>query len=290
MCKIALSMYNISMARMREEVIYFLETDEPNPFFHIKMTGISWCDRSYRIRRIASSVYAVEYIIEGSGSLSINGNRYNPRKGDTYILHKGTDHTYRSSAEEPWVKIWVAFQGTLVDSLIAEYGLQETYLVPACDVENELQGIFAAAKRQTPEEQRQRESALLIHNLLHRIYTNIRYRTHTSFDAVDKAISYMRMNVNQMVTLDAIAKRAEKSKSQLIRLFRDKMDQTPYEYFLDLKIDRAKLLLRDSQHSLQQIASDLGFSDAFHLSKTFKARVGRSPSEYRKLTAKKSGG
>ena len=140
-----------------------------------------------------------------------------------------------------------------------------------------------------PDEQRQREAALLVHGLFHRIYSNIENRTQVPFNAVDRALSYMRMNVNQMLTLDDIAKRAEKSKSQLIRLFRERTDQTPYEYFLDLKIERAKLLLRDTIHSIQQIAVDLRFSDAFHFSKTFKARAGRSPSEYRKDISKISG-
>lgn len=105
------------------------------------MTGISWCDGSYSIRRTASEIYAVEYIIEGEGSLHINGTRYDPRKGDTYLLHRGTNHIYRSSAENPWVKIWAAFHGSLPDELMAGYEFQNTYLIRGCDVEGELQNI-----------------------------------------------------------------------------------------------------------------------------------------------------
>ena len=267
----------------RETVFQFEATDEESPFFHAIFAGISRCDGSYRIERKNSRIYAVEYIIEGSGFLDINGSRFMPKKGDTFITHPGSNHTYGSSSEDPWVKIWIGFKGQLADMLFAKYRLQNTFFIEACNVEAELKDIFNMAENEMHEDQRQMEAALLTHNLLHQIFSTMQFRTHALFDAVDRTIAYMRMNMHNMLSLDIIAEHVNKSKSQLIKLFKERVGETPYEYFLAMKIRRAQMLLHGSSYSVQQIAEDLGFHDAFHFSRTFKARTGDSPSNYRKL-------
>lgn len=267
---------------MRETVFQFEQTEEADPFFHAVFAGISQCDGSYLVRRPNSRIYAVEYVIEGSGFLEIEGNKLKPQKGDTFVTHPGSNHVYGSSAENPWEKIWIGFKGRLADALFSEYGLEQTYLVNNCNVEVELRDIFNMAQNEMPEEQRQREASLLVHNLLHQIYSTVEFRTRTLFDAVDRTIAYMRMNLHNMLSLDTIATHVNMSKSQLINQFKDRTGETPYEYFLGMKIRRAEMLLHGSSYSVQQIADDLGFHDAFHFSNTFKARVGKSPSLYRK--------
>ena len=57
----------------------------------------------------------------------------------------------------------------------------------------------------------------------------------------------------------------------------------PAEYVRRKKIDMARTFLGDSDKKLDDIAEELGFTDAFHLSKTFKKFAGKSPSEFRKM-------
>jgi AraC family transcriptional regulator, arabinose operon regulatory protein len=267
---------------INETVFQFEKTDEADPFFYAIYAGISRCDGSYRIQRNNAQLYAVEYIIEGEGFLEIDGKKLTPKKGDTFITHLGSNHQYGSSEKNPWEKIWIGFKGRMPDALFAEYGLEHTYLVENCNVEVELRDILNMAKNEIPERQRQQETSLLVHNLLHQIYSIIEFRTHTLYDTIDRTIAYMRMNLHNMLSLDTIASHVNKSKSQLINLFKDRTGQTPYEYFLEMKIRRAQMLLHGSSFSIQQIAEDLGFHDAFHFSNTFKARTGDSPSIYRK--------
>ena len=279
MCKMAMFMYNI---RMREQIIYFEQAPESHPFFHLEMTGISWCDGSYRIQRMDSPYYAVEYIMQGTGYLEINGQRYSPCRGDTYITHKGSRHFYGSSGEDPWIKVWVAFHGTLVDELMTGYRLDKVYHIGACDVEDELMNIYEIAESTTSEELRRGDLALSTHNLLHEIHTRINHHGQTSINPVEKAMAFLRMNISTNPNLDAIAKHADKSVSQLIRLFKEQTGKTPHELHLDMKTAQAKRMLRESSHSMQYIAYELGFCDAFHFSKTFKAHAGLCPTEYRK--------
>ncbi len=52
-------------------------------------------------------------------------------------------------------------------------------------------------------------------------------------------------------------------------------------YITELKINRAKKLLRETHLSISEIAEKVGFSDTGYFNKLFKAKTGASPSKYR---------
>ena len=72
------------------------------------------------------------------------------------------------------------------------------------------------------------------------------------------------------------------TKEHLIRLFREEYQVTPYEYRLRKKMEQARALLLNSMLSVKEIAEVLGFSSQYHFSNCFKARIGKSPSDFRK--------
>jgi AraC-like DNA-binding protein len=65
--------------------------------------------------------------------------------------------------------------------------------------------------------------------------------------------------------------------------------KSPGEYRADEIVRRACSLLLESNETLAAIAADLGFHDAFHLSKRFKQVVGMSPQEFRRQNRGRSG-
>lgn len=54
------------------------------------------------------------------------------------------------------------------------------------------------------------------------------------------------------------------------------------QYILNLKIDKAKNLLRFSEYSIGEITYYLGFSNESHFIQTFQKRVGETPNRYRR--------
>ncbi len=67
-----------------------------------------------------------------------------------------------------------------------------------------------------------------------------------------------------------------------IRVFRKIAGVTPGEYLIQCRITSAQGLLRQSSHSVGQIAELLGYCDIYAFSKQFRKRTGMSPSGYRK--------
>jgi len=82
-------------------------------------------------------------------------------------------------------------------------------------------------------------------------------------------------------TNDQLAALCHLSKSHFIRRFHHTVGMAPAEYGRDRRIAIAARLLHDEKLTIDQIAEQTGFSDRFHFSRAFKARLGLSPAKYR---------
>ena len=65
-------------------------------------------------------------------------------------------------------------------------------------------------------------------------------------------------------------------------IFKAYKNTSPTKYFNSLKIENAKMQLKNSNKSINEIAEDLNFLDPLYFSRVFKSIVGKSPSEFRK--------
>jgi AraC-like DNA-binding protein len=57
---------------------------------------------------------------------------------------------------------------------------------------------------------------------------------------------------------------------------------SPRQYFLQLKVMRARELLITTDQSIKEISYQLGFDSIYYFSRFFKQKTGMSPSEFRK--------
>lgn len=105
-------------------------------------------------------------------------------------------------------------------------------------------------------------------------------RKYSARKEVNTAIDYLWENINIDFSLDMLCKIANLSPYYFIRLFKDYIGKTPYEYYMDIKIYRALEYLKTKKHSITEICYILGFSSHSHFTLVFRKRVGRTPSEF----------
>ncbi len=98
---------------------------------------------------------------------------------------------------------------------------------------------------------------------------------------LDATLAYLHEHYREALTLSQLASHASLSVSQLVRLFRKKFNATPMEYVLDLRLEEARRLLRDSELSVSEIAFRAGFNDANYFSRMFRQKHGYPPSGLR---------
>lgn len=64
-------------------------------------------------------------------------------------------------------------------------------------------------------------------------------------------------------------------------LFKNETDQTLNQYLTDYRLEKAKQLLVDPRNKISEISANVGYTDGNYFTKSFKKRVGLSPSDYR---------
>ena len=98
---------------------------------------------------------------------------------------------------------------------------------------------------------------------------------------VKKSINYIRQNLYSSLSARDVALYVEKNPSYLSRLFQKETGSTLHQFILKEKIKEAKIMLKNTDKSIQNIAEALGFSSAPHFNKVFKNIEGQTPGEFR---------
>lgn len=104
------------------------------------------------------------------------------------------------------------------------------------------------------------------------------------------SIGVMEANLETLLSLDELARRAGLSRRQVERLFHKYLCTAPSRYYLKLRLQRARHLLRQSTLSIIDVALACGFVSASHFSKCYRHSYNRSPKQERGIYESDSGG
>lgn len=103
-----------------------------------------------------------------------------------------------------------------------------------------------------------------------------------SSEDIKKVMEYMRENYAEMITLDDIASHINVSRGYLCRRFSNVVHMTPFEYLTEVRIDKSCDMLKNTELSVGDIATQCGFNSFSYFSKIFKQKMGCTPKAYRK--------
>lgn len=92
---------------------------------------------------------------------------------------------------------------------------------------------------------------------------------------------WMAENLTEEFNLDRLAARAGLSKFYFNRLFKSAAGVSPLRYHINLRMDEAKRLLRETKKTVVEIALDVGYTNPSHFAQLFRKETRLSPSDYR---------
>lgn len=222
--------------------------------------------------------YIIHYVLSGRGYF--NGKTVGA--GEGFIITPKTTEEYYPDKNDPWEFIWIISEDYKTAGFF-EY----------CNADHA--GIF---KYNRTESIRSFADFLISNN--GRIYTAfemlelfLKYiknehctsalnRTDNAEIYVNAALKYINTNISKDVHVSAVTKFLGVSQPYLYKIFKEKTGTSPKQYILNLKISRARQLLEETDLTVTQVASSVGFSDALSFSRLFHSKVGQSPQNYRK--------
>ena len=98
------------------------------------------------------------------------------------------------------------------------------------------------------------------------------------------AIKAMEENLEEPLTRGELADMASLSTRQLERLFRKYMNRSPARYYLELRLNKSRLLLLQTPMPVIDVALACGFVSASHFSKCYRDFFGKTPRQERSGT------
>lgn len=104
-------------------------------------------------------------------------------------------------------------------------------------------------------------------------------------EPIESAITKIISTIHQSIDLSIIANESGLSYVQFLRRFKNFCGLTPSEYINELRVQKAKKLLTDTNMLVKDIAYSCGFENEYYFSNFFKKHTAMSPTAFRSLSS-----
>ncbi len=206
--------------------------------------------------------------------------------GSAFAVMPGVWHRYRPDPATGWTESWVEMKGALIEKLIVGRVLRKAEplrrRVATTQLDEALNALHVRVRRSTGRFDPQISvGAFAILAAWTGPGQEPRAESATTAKIIE-AEQYLAAHHHEAIDLKAFAKQRGIAYSHFRKLFRAHTGYAPWAYVLRLRLVRARRMLLQSSATLEEIASELGFSSAFHFSAAFKQAFGLAPSVWRK--------
>lgn len=264
----------------------FFNTIDPQTarlFYYIGCCGHYYCEHGYQINRNYMNCLLLMMVENGSMQLSYREKRYLIEPGNLVLLDGTFPQNY--SAMEYVEFYWLHLSGANSMDLCEHLtGMQGGVLHHVADkprvseTVRKLVSQFATGQAVDDVEQ----SQLLYHILCGLIPQSAPDKS-GSMGPVQQAARYIQDNLGKDLSLRRIAAEVHISPPHLSRLFRAELHRSPHEYVIEMRMNRAKHLLKTTTQPVKAIALDVGYGSEASFIGAFTERIGLSPRKFREL-------
>ncbi len=272
-------------------------TEDLNPTFLFTWRGVrSRDEENYHCH---DNQIEMSLIMSGSGKYRINDKIYDISEGDVLILNPGCYHQALTDGKgRPAVEFFVGF----TDVAFREMEPNHFNILngPVIHTQGELrQRLFRIARSMAEENEQWRQGRYFMMRsylvqililLIREQSEDVGSKKGYAFESVSKKYvveqiqNYLEDHYAEKISLDQIAENMYLSPFYISRIFKNETGDTPIHYLIDIRLERAKDILEKGQcNSIQEVASMVGYEDAYHFSKLFKKKYNVPPSKVTRL-------
>lgn len=117
----------------------------------------------------------------------------------------------------------------------------------------------------------------------------VKVRIGTQQPSLIEAVTLMEANIEEPLTTDDLAHHVGVSRRHLERLFKQHLQTVPSQYYLELRLERARALLRTDDRPILEVGLMCGFSSASYFSTAYRNHFDLTPRQERR-NAQPAGG
>jgi len=230
--------------------------------------------------------YQMIYITHGEGIFETTTCRSEIMPGTMILLFPGVWHRYRPKKKTGWTEYWIGMKGYHLDALL-ERGIisPDNPVLPArldANLVNLFNEIFKLIETQPIGYEQ--ISACQALTILATSIANVRENSlggDRTEEVIQRAKALLAEQAHMDVDMQKLAEDMHISYNHFRRIFRHYTGLPPHQYHIQLRLNRAKEMLRGTDLPIKSIAQALGFDNQYYFSRFFKQRVGKSPERWR---------
>ncbi len=231
----------------------------------------------------------IEYVLRGSVVQMINGEVYEAKEGDYFVLNVGDEHWFYTNGPAEIVNL--VFYTELYDEMFTQdfflYAKQK--IRNAVNVKEERDKMATLISLMEQEYCEKREGYIyVLRRFLHIILAillrhgkNAENISDGSF--MDSVTSFMAANDFNAINIDELADRCGYSRTHFYKRFKYCFGCSPLEYINRRKINMALKMLANTDKPIDSIMEELDFFNKTHFYKLFLRYTGMKPNDVRKL-------
>ena len=222
----------------------------------------------------------------GRGTVEFRNRRYSANEGSLIVLPPECWHRYRPSRNTGWTTLWIGFGGDLATRLAggAEFALNGE--VRDISFAKRFHDIFADTVADILERGKNSvySTAARIPSLIAALAEERNLETDgTSHQGlVHRAQSHIAEHAAEIVDFTSLAESLGVPYRTFRYLFSKETGSSPLQYQLDIRLARAKNLLKSSEMRIGEIAKSLGFNSTWYFAHFFRQRTRMPAASYRK--------
>ena len=122
----------------------------------------------------------------------------------------------------------------------------------------------------------------LMRNFKGPLSSRLEKRQTLSNNRINRVIEMIREYYNRDFTLEDLAGEANLSQYHFIRAFKNQTGQTPHDFLMNIRIEKAKELMHRNLN-ITEVCLQCGFNNHSHFTTVFKKKVGLTPTQYRQV-------
>lgn len=218
-----------------------------------------------------------------------NGKTHRVRKGDIFYFLPDTPHSYRNITEK-WSLYYLIIGGERMPAFLQKLGyLRSGVLHPDRETYEEMCRIWQAVDDQHKESINMkaiaRLSSLCYKTMIHLcrfLFNEPAGERERAYNRILPVLSAIDVQYGTDLTLDSLAALIGVTPTYLCRLFKNAIGISPVSYITNVRMERAKQLLRERKElPVNRIAAECGFADPGYFGRVFRRAFGITPESCR---------
>ncbi len=259
----------------------------------IQVMGVSLFDPIWSQREHASTHIELLQVMRGRVELHLKGRTVGAGPGDILLIPTGAVHRDAFDPAEPFEVFMVFFRWSAEKAFFSSVQpslLSDLSMAARAALSQELDRLRTAGPGVTEAEQGLAQARLLAVLLLLLREAQLAEEAATPIDRdelsrrrrqilVHQAKAYLEAHYDRLVGLDDIAKALRVSAYHLSHLFSKESGFTLFDYLTELRLRKARELLRKGGVTVAEVSERVGYDNANYFAKVFRRHFGIAPSE-----------